>query len=39
MAEKKVPGTGGDHYISYEERTGGESTVYFTKYLSAEGLH
>ena len=33
-----VPGTGGEHYIPYKERTGGESTVYFTKDLSADGL-
>lgn len=39
MSDQKTPGTGGDHYISYEERTGGESTVYFTKNLTAEGLH
>ena len=39
MTEKKRPGTGGEHYIPYEERTGGESTVYFTSDLSAEGLH
>ena len=39
MSDQKTPGTGGDHYISYEERTGGESTVYFTKDLSTEGLH
>lgn len=39
MAEKKqIPGTGGDHYIPYEERTGAESVVYFTRDLSAEGL-
>ena len=39
MAEnKKVPGTGGEHYIPYEERTGDESTVYFTRDLSADGL-
>ena len=39
MAEKKqMPGTGGDHYIPYEERTGAESIVYFTRDLSAEGL-
>ncbi|HCT92860.1 MAG TPA: (Fe-S)-binding protein [Lachnospiraceae bacterium] len=39
MKEKKVvPGTGGEHYIPYEERTGGESVVYFTHDLSAEGL-
>lgn len=32
------PGTGGDHYVPYEERTGNESIVYFTRDLSAEGL-
>ena len=35
---KVVPGTGGDRYIPYEERTGNESLVYFTRDLSAEGL-
>ena len=35
---KVVPGTGGEHYIPYEERTGNESVVYFTRDLSAEGL-
>ncbi|HIX15267.1 MAG TPA: DUF362 domain-containing protein [Candidatus Hungatella pullicola] len=39
MAAKKIiPGTGGEHYIPYNERTGSESTVYFTRDLSAEGL-
>lgn len=39
MCDKKiVPGTGGEHYIPYEERTGDESIVYFTRDLSAEGL-
>lgn len=39
MSEKKiVPGTGGDRYVPYEERTGNESIVYFTRDLSAEGL-
>ncbi len=39
MAEEKVvPGTGGDHYIPYSERSGGESVVFFTRDLSAEGL-
>ena len=29
MAEQKpMPGTGGEHYIPFEERTGGESAVY-----------
>lgn len=37
-AKKAVPGTGGEHYISYEERTGGESVVFFTRDLSAKGL-
>lgn len=36
--QKPTPGAGGDHYISYEERTGAESAVYFTRDLSAEGL-
>lgn len=35
---KKTAGTGGDHYIPYEERRGNESIVYFTRDLSAEGL-
>ena len=39
MQEKEVrPGTGGERYIPYEERTGNESIVYFTRDLSAEGL-
>ncbi len=33
-----LPGTGGDRYIPYEERTGGEAAVYFTRDLSAQGL-
>ena len=33
-----TPGTGGEHYIPYAERTGSESAVYFTRDLSAEGL-
>ena len=36
--QKPVAGTGGEHYIPYSERTGGESAVYFTRDLSAEGL-
>ena len=36
--QNKVPGTGGDHYVPYEERTVKESIVYFTRDLSAEGL-
>ena len=39
MCDKKVvPGTGGERYIPYEERTGNESIIYFTRDLSAEGL-
>lgn len=39
MAEqKKLPGIGGECYVPYEERTGNESIVYFTRDLSAEGL-
>lgn len=39
MSEKKiVAGMGGEHYIPYNERTGNESIVYFTRDLSAEGL-
>ncbi len=34
----KVPGTGGSRYVPYEERTGNESIVYFTRDLSPEGL-
>ena len=36
--EKAVPGTDGNKYVPYEERTGNESIVYFTRNLSAEGL-
>ena len=35
---KPIPGTGGEHYIPYDRRTGGESLVYFTRDLSAQGL-
>jgi len=39
MSEKKaVPGTDGNKYVPYEERTGDEAVVYFTRKLSAEGL-
>ena len=37
MSEKKA-GTGGQRYVPYEERTGNESVVYFTRDLSPEGL-
>lgn len=33
-----VPGKNGNKYLPYEERTGNESVVYFTRSLSAEGL-
>lgn len=36
--KKKVPGTGGDHYIPYAKRFGDESVVFFTRDLSAKGL-
>lgn len=35
---KIMPGTDGDKYVPYNERTGNESIVYFTRDLSAEGL-
>ena len=39
VSDKKiVPGTGGDKYIPYSERSGSESVVYFTRDLSAAGL-
>ena len=33
-----VPGIGGERYVPYEERTGAESVVYFTRDLSPDGL-
>ena len=33
-----IPGTGGERYVPYSERTGNESVVYFTRDLSADGL-
>lgn len=38
MIQEVRPGTDGDRYIPYNDRTGEESTVYFTRDLSAEGL-
>lgn len=35
---KPVPGTGGDHYVPFDERSGDCSVVYFTRDLSPEGL-
>ena len=36
--EKLTAGKGGERYVPYNERTGNESIVYFTRDLSAEGL-
>lgn len=33
-----TPGTDGNKYVPYEQRTGNESVVYFTRNLSPEGL-
>lgn len=33
-----LPGQNGDRYVPYDERTGNESIVYFTRDLSAAGL-
>lgn len=38
MTNQVKPGTDGDKYVPYAERTGNESVVYFTRELSAEGL-
>ena len=35
---KARPGTGGNRYVPYEERTGNESIVYFTRDLSPAGM-
>ena len=35
---KLQPGKDGNKYVSYDQRTGNESVVYFTRNLSAEGL-
>lgn len=32
------PGTDGNKYVAYADRTGNESVVYFTRQLNAEGL-
>ncbi len=37
-AKERIPGTGGERYVPYGERTGKESVVYFTRDLSAAGL-
>ncbi|WP_248922119.1 DUF362 domain-containing protein [Olsenella intestinalis] len=38
MQENPRPGTGGERFVRYGERTGNESIVYFTRDLSAAGL-
>ncbi|MEF2559628.1 MAG: DUF362 domain-containing protein [Eggerthellaceae bacterium] len=38
MIQEVKPGTDGNRYIPYNDRTGEESTVYFTRDLSTEGL-
>ncbi len=38
MKVRKIAGIGGERYVPYEERSGNESIVYFTRDLSAEGL-
>lgn len=35
---KPQPGTDGNKYVAYADRTGNESVVYFTRNLSADGL-
>ncbi|MCD8255891.1 MAG: DUF362 domain-containing protein, partial [Oscillospiraceae bacterium] len=38
QSETPRPGTGGERYVPYAQRTGAESVVYFSRDLSAEGL-
>ncbi|MBR4906060.1 MAG: DUF362 domain-containing protein [Clostridia bacterium] len=38
VTNKPVPGTDGNRYIPFDQRTGERSVVYFTRDLSAEGL-
>lgn len=38
MTQKPVAGTDGNKYVPYEQRTGEEAVVCFTRDLSAEGL-
>ncbi len=38
MSQNIQPGTGGERYIPYSERTGNESIVYFTRDLSPAGI-
>ena len=37
-SKEKIAGTDGEIYTPYEQRTGNESVVYFTRDLSAAGL-
>lgn len=37
-AFRPTAGTGGDHYIAPQQRSGAKSVVYFTRDLSAQGL-
>ena len=37
-SQQPTPGIGGNVYVPYEERTGEEAVVYFTRDLSAQGL-
>lgn len=38
MKRHALAGAGGEHYLPYQQRTGEEATVFFTRDLSAEGL-
>ncbi|MCD7903383.1 MAG: DUF362 domain-containing protein [Oscillospiraceae bacterium] len=38
QSETPRPGTGGERYVPYAQRTGAESVVYFSRDLSAEDL-
>ena len=38
IPNKPVPGTDGNRYVPFEQRTGESSVVYFTRDLSAQGL-
>ena len=38
MTQKPIPGTDGNKYVPYDQRSGEEAVVYFTRDLSPEGL-
>ena len=38
MKKNAIPGTGGEIYVPYADRTGDEAVVYFTSDLSTDGL-